>query len=136
TGTTQDAADVWFVGVTPQVVGTVWIGLDRRQRILRGATGGEIAAPVWGRIMRRIGADGGDWSAPAGVDQHTVDEMGNIVAEGCTPQGATHTEYFIGGMTSSGTCYTDSWAYADTFGYMDEDWRYDSAGIDTSDGWW
>ncbi|HEX6307353.1 MAG TPA: PBP1A family penicillin-binding protein [Longimicrobiales bacterium] len=137
TGTTQDAADVWFVGFTPELVGTVWIGFDKRQRILRGATGGEIAAPVWGRVMQRIGAGGGGWSPPAGVEQRTVDEMGTILAEGCVPQGRTYTEYFVTGSAPSANCYpADYWAYADSFGYMDEDWRYDTTAIDTSDGWW
>jgi 1A family penicillin-binding protein len=136
TGTTQDAADVWFVGYTPRLVGTVWIGFDRRQRILRGATGGEIAAPIWGRIMRRVDAAGGGWTAPAGVEERTVDEMGSVVSAGCMPQGATYTEYFLSGTSASGNCYPDAYAYGDTFGYLDEDWRFDSAGIDTSDGWW
>ena len=137
TGTTQDAADVWFVGYTPQLVGTVWIGFDQRQRILRGATGGEIAAPVWGRIMQRIGTSGGEWTAPAGIEQRTVDEMGSVVSEGCVPQGATYTEYFLGGTSASGNCYSDAYAYADTFGLPDdEDWRYDPVDMDTSDGWW
>ncbi|HEX6133638.1 MAG TPA: PBP1A family penicillin-binding protein [Longimicrobiales bacterium] len=137
TGTTQDAADVWFVGFTPELVGTVWIGFDRRQRILRGATGGEIAAPVWGRVMRRVGTGGGGWSPPGGVEQRTVDEMGTVLAEGCVPQGRTYTEYFISGSTPSPNCYsTDYWAYGDSLGYMDESWRYDTAAIDTSDGWW
>jgi penicillin-binding protein 1A len=136
TGTTQDAADVWFVGFTPDIVATVWIGFDRRQRILRGATGGEIAAPVWGRIMRRISSGGAGWSAPAGVEQRTVDEMGSVVSAGCVPQGATYTEYFLSGMSPGAHCYPDAYAYADSFGYLDEDWRYDSAGIDTTDGWW
>ncbi|HSK19419.1 MAG TPA: PBP1A family penicillin-binding protein [Longimicrobiales bacterium] len=136
TGTTQDAADVWFVGYTPQLVGTVWIGFDKRQRILRGATGGEIAAPIWGRIMRRVDAGGGGWTAPAGVEERTVDEMGSVVSAGCMPQGATYTEYFLSGTSASGNCYPDAYAYGDTFGYLDEAWRFDSAGIDTSDGWW
>ncbi|HEX2167703.1 MAG TPA: penicillin-binding protein 1A [Longimicrobiales bacterium] len=137
TGTTQDAADVWFVGYTPELVGTVWIGFDERQRILRGATGGEIAAPIWGRIMERAGTGGGSWTPPAGVEQRTVDQMGSIVSEGCVPQGATYTEYFLSGTSAAGNCYSDSYAYADTFGLPgDEDWRYDPAELDTADGWW
>ncbi|MBR9991287.1 MAG: PBP1A family penicillin-binding protein [Gemmatimonadetes bacterium] len=136
TGTTQDAADVWFVGFTPTMVGTIWVGFDRRQRILRGATGGEIAAPIWGRIMRRIGAESGGWSPPAGVEQRTVDEMGSVVSAGCAPQGATYTEYFIGGTSASGNCYPSAYAWDDSLGYSDEDWRYEPADFDTADGWW
>jgi penicillin-binding protein 1A len=136
TGTTQDAADVWFVGFTPEVVGTIWIGLDRRQRILRGATGGEIAAPVWGRIMQRFATSSPGWRAPAGVEQRTVDEMGTVIAEGCVPQGGTRTEYFISGTMPSPACYPTGYAYYDTLGYVDDTWRYEMPELDTADGWW
>ncbi|HEX8391713.1 MAG TPA: transglycosylase domain-containing protein, partial [Longimicrobium sp.] len=32
TGTTNEAADVWFVGATPDLVAGVWLGFDRPQR--------------------------------------------------------------------------------------------------------
>lgn len=139
TGTTQDAADVWFIGFTPEVVGTIWIGLDRRQQIQRGATGGTLAAPIWGRIMRQVGGSGGGWTPPVGVEQLVIDENGAVVAEGCTPMGQTRTEYFQRGTAPIASCYPDYYAYADTF-----DWDYydevrDSVGgiqPDTSDGWW
>jgi penicillin-binding protein 1A len=135
TGTTQDASDVWFVGFTPEIVGTVWIGFDRRQRILRGATGGELAAPIWGRMMRRITKNTGGWTAPAGVVERTVDEMGSIVSEGCVPQGGTYTEYFITGTAPSGNCYPQGYAYGDSLG-LAEDWQYEPVPYDTADGWW
>ncbi|MEX1181924.1 MAG: PBP1A family penicillin-binding protein [Gemmatimonadota bacterium] len=139
TGTTQDAADVWFVGFTPELVGTIWIGLDRRQRILRGATGGEIAAPVWGRVMRQIGTGGGGWSAPTGVEQMTLDEMGNVAIAGCVAQGATHTEYFLRGSAPAASCYRDRYAYTDTFDYYNgyDELREESEfSADSAAGWW
>ena len=75
TGTTNDATDVWFIGFTPRLVGTIWMGFDRRQTVLRGATGGELVAPVWGRVMRKFGQQTGDWAMPAGLERmpvHTV----------------------------------------------------------------
>jgi penicillin-binding protein 1A len=135
TGTTQDASDVWFVGFTPELVGTVWIGFDRRQRILRGATGGELAAPIWGRVMRRVTTNNTGWTAPSGVMERTVDEMGSIVSEGCVPQGATFTEYFISGTAPSANCYPQGYAYGDSLG-LDEPWQYDPVPLDTTDGWW
>jgi penicillin-binding protein 1A len=131
TGTTQDAADIWFVGFTPEIVGTIWIGLDRRQRILRGATGGQIVAPVWGRIMRQVTSSRNGWSVPSGVEQHTVDEMGVVVDAGCPSQGATYTEYFIRGMAPTRTCYpAGDYAYHDTL-YEDVRLRPDDDA-----GWW
>ncbi len=129
TGTTNDAADVWFVGFTPRLVGTVWIGFDKRKTVLRGATGGELAAPVWGRIMRRVSEQTGDWLMPQGVEMRVVDELGNAIAENCPVQGATRQEYFLSGSAPFATCYVNQYPY-DTLGFaMDTLTRLD-------DGWW
>jgi penicillin-binding protein 1A len=52
TGTTNDATDVWFIGYTPDLIAGVWIGFDTPQPIMRGATGGTLAVPIWARVMR------------------------------------------------------------------------------------
>ena len=58
TGTTNDAADAWFIGYTPQLVCGIWMGFsDKRVNFnCLGATGygGRIAAPLWGAIMAEI----------------------------------------------------------------------------------
>ena len=98
TGTTNGATDIWFVGYTPELVGAVWFGLDRPQTIVRGeASGGTLAAPVWGRMMQRItGGRGPDFPMPRGVVTETVDRVtGYVVDPACPPQGATYTEYFV-----------------------------------------
>ena len=116
TGTTNDAADVWFVGYTPRIVGTIWVGFDKRQTVLRGATGGELAAPVWGRVMSRVGERTGDWMMPAGVEVRQVDGMGNLVGENCPTVGGTRSEYFMTGTAPAVSCYTDpTYTYADSF---------------------
>ena len=96
TGTTNGATDIWFVGYTPELVGAVWFGLDRPQTIVREASGGTIAAPVWGRMMSRISRGGGDFAMPRGVVTETVDRVtGYVVDPACPPQGETYTEYFV-----------------------------------------
>lgn len=130
TGTTNDGTDAWFIGYTPRLVGGVWIGMDDPSPIVPGATGGGLSAPVWGRIMARIGAGSERWSAPPGVVAEPVDEAGNVVAEGCIPQGRVHEEYFLQGTAStSASCYPGSYAseYGDSlpFGTVQEE-----------DGWW
>jgi 1A family penicillin-binding protein len=137
TGTTQDAADIWFVGFTPELVTTIWIGMDRRQRILRGATGGQLVAPVWGRIMRSVATGNSGWSPPPGIEQHTVDEAGVLVTDNCPQQGASRTEYFMRGMAPSRTCYPlgeTYYAYGDSLGW-EYDELYDDARAE-DDGWW
>ncbi len=53
TGTTQDYADAWFVGYTPQLVGAVWVGFDDRRVKFNGwyGQGARAAMPVWGKFM-------------------------------------------------------------------------------------
>ncbi|MFO7676405.1 MAG: PBP1A family penicillin-binding protein [bacterium] len=63
TGTTDEYSDAWFVGYTPSLACGVWVGYDRKRTIFRGATGGGVAAPVWGELMKEIRAD---TLAPAG----------------------------------------------------------------------
>lgn len=54
TGTTDDYTDAWFIGYTPTHTCGIWIGYDTKKTIFRGATGGVIAAPIWGEIMKEV----------------------------------------------------------------------------------
>ena len=73
TGTSNGSADFWFVGYTPQIVGTIWIGFDQPKTIVPNGESGAIAAPIWGRIMTRFGDPGPDWKVPPGVIVRRVD---------------------------------------------------------------
>lgn len=55
TGTSQNYRDVWFVGYTPQLVTSVWVGHRTEKTIyVNGsrAFGGTVCAPIWGQFMR------------------------------------------------------------------------------------
>lgn len=56
TGTTNDFADAWFIGYTPQLVAGIWVGFDDKRVTFTGGYGyaGEAAAPLWGRLMQKI----------------------------------------------------------------------------------
>jgi penicillin-binding protein 1A len=98
TGTTNGATDAWFVGFTPQRVGAVWIGFDRGRPIVEDGSGGRLAAPVWGRVMRVAmrGQDAETWKAPGGVVRRQVTVADDrVVAPGCRARGETYTEYFL-----------------------------------------
>ncbi len=98
TGTTNEEADVWFVGYTPDLVASVWMGLDQPTTIVEGASGGTLAAPVWGRMMSRIYASRPPpqpWRAPRGVVVAQVDRRtGLVVNDECPGTGPSYTEYF------------------------------------------
>ncbi|MDF1762926.1 MAG: penicillin-binding protein 1A [Oleibacter sp.] len=52
TGTTNDQKDAWFSGFNPEVVSTVWVGLDSPTTLGRYASGGTTALPIWIDYMR------------------------------------------------------------------------------------
>ena len=56
TGTAQNASDGWFVGFTPYLATTVWIGSPNDNEAVEifgtGITGGSYPAEIWGRYMR------------------------------------------------------------------------------------
>jgi len=58
TGTTNNNADAWFIGVTPRVVGGTWVGgEDRSIHLVRSGEGAAAALPVFGRFMNKVYAD-------------------------------------------------------------------------------
>jgi penicillin-binding protein 1A len=107
TGTTDDGADVWYVGYTPDLVAGVWIGMDRPQKVKANAQGGELAAPAWTRFMtevyRRKPAPP-DWPAPGGIVTREVIAGTNVLyAEGCTAT-TVAKELYVAGTEPFETC--------------------------------
>lgn len=101
TGTTDDNTDVWFVGMTPEIVAGVWVGFDRPQVIASSnVAGGSVAAPVFARMLERAGYNkpSDDWSAPPpGVTPAEIDRVTGRLATGSTPPDRRLTEYFLSG---------------------------------------
>lgn len=54
TGTTDDDSDVWFCGSNSEVAACVWVGHPEGRVPMPGATGGEVAAPIWNDFMLGI----------------------------------------------------------------------------------
>ncbi len=57
TGTSQNYRDAWFVGFTPQLSTSVWVGFYKTERPMRSVNGrrgfgGTLAAPIWADFMR------------------------------------------------------------------------------------
>ncbi|TXK47929.1 penicillin-binding protein [Pontibacter qinzhouensis] len=60
TGTTQEQADGWFIGITPNLVTGVWVGAESpkvRFRTLELGQGSRTALPIWGEFTKRVAQD-------------------------------------------------------------------------------
>jgi penicillin-binding protein 1A len=60
TGTTNNQADAWFIGYTPQLLAGAWVGCDDREfrfRSERLGQGASAALPIWAFFMKRVYAD-------------------------------------------------------------------------------
>ncbi len=47
TGTTNEQADAWFMGFSPDIVTGVWVGHDESRFLGNGETGSKAASPIW-----------------------------------------------------------------------------------------
>lgn len=104
TGTTNNNADVWFVGYTPTLVAGVWFGYDTPSPIGHDATGGRLAAPAWASIIRAgwREPDSSAWTPPPGMVPAVIDpESGQLAGPWC-PQRTT--EWFKPGTAPTDTC--------------------------------
>jgi 1A family penicillin-binding protein len=99
TGTTNDNADVWFVGVTPTLVAGVWLGFDTRKTITPGAGGGSLAAPIWARTIADYYGSGGagEWAPPPDLGYGELDRATGQLADSTTPPDRRYIEYFLPG---------------------------------------
>lgn len=57
TGTSQNYRDAWFVGYTPDLVTSVWVGYYKSETPMRNVHGGRgfggtLAAPIWAKYMK------------------------------------------------------------------------------------
>jgi penicillin-binding protein 1A len=70
TGTSNDNANLWFVGFTPEYTCGVWLGRDSGQTSLGGnEQGGRAAAPIFIEFMKDFleGKESGVFEVPGGV---------------------------------------------------------------------
>jgi 1A family penicillin-binding protein len=112
TGTTNGSTDVWFVGMTPELVGAVWVGYDTPKPIAGGqAAGGTIAAPIFGRAVRAYYAANKTslpWTPPPGVVSMELDRDSGLPATPETLATKRYTEWFVAG-TEPGAIPVDVW---------------------------
>jgi 1A family penicillin-binding protein len=99
TGTTDDNSDVWFVGMTPDLVTGAWLGFDRPRPLGAGVQGGTLAAPVVGRMLGAWYASHNTqgWPMVDGVIPAELDRLTGRLADSTTTPERRYTEFFLPG---------------------------------------
>jgi membrane carboxypeptidase/penicillin-binding protein len=114
TGTTNNGADVWFIGYTPTLVAGFWFGYDSPRPIAANASGGRLAAPAWATFYLNgwhEPSPPGAWSPPAELVERSIDASnGDLASEWCP---VTQREWFKSGTEPTRLCRTHDAPFID-----------------------
>jgi penicillin-binding protein 1A len=107
TGTTNNFRDAWFVGYTPELVTSLWMGYDSGTLSLgRGMAGGVVATPIWAKYMALALRN-------ESLKEYSFGTMANLTTRKvCSRSGKlalansndAYTEYFIRGTEPKSYC--------------------------------
>lgn len=101
TGTTQNQADAWFMGFTPQLACGVWTGFDDMRihyTSMEFGQGSRAALPIWAMFMKAcyddksLGLQPRYFLKPAGVQGRLVSKSSGRFASSSAPD--AYVEYF------------------------------------------
>ncbi len=101
TGTTQNNADAWFVGITPQLACGVWTGFDDMRiqyTSMEYGQGSRAALPIWANFMKAcyedksLGLQPRYFIKPEKVQGRLVSKKSGRFTESATPD--AYVEYF------------------------------------------
>ena len=97
TGTTSEYKDAWFVGFTPDLTASVWIGNDNEGN-LPGITGGDVPAEIWQTFMAEAATKypARDFARPSGIVYSTVSNKDGLLVTDPNNK-ETHNEIFVEG---------------------------------------
>ena len=108
TGTTNSYTDAWFLGFSPEYTIAVWTGYDDPSRSLGGgATGAEVALPIWIDIVKQLDAQKlrtprPEFDIPPGIVMAPMDLKSG--RRGIGPCERVITEAFIAGQEPDKDC--------------------------------
>jgi len=93
TGTTNEYVDAWFIGYTPELATSVWVGYDNVRTLGDEETGSRAAAPIWVSFMQKALAeispfdaknakkkDTKSFSIPDGIVTAVIDPLTGLLA--------------------------------------------------------
>lgn len=148
TGTTDDYADAWYVGFSPNICCAVWVGFDVRRTMGRGMTGGHVAAPIWTDFMRNAEPTWRDFAkttlgtgtaakfpgVPKGIVSFTICSLTGLAPSQDCPESLV--EYFLRGTAPNEICaaHSDPLALQD-FLYGDKAPYLSDTGLDAGLRW-
>ncbi len=81
TGTTNDYKDAWFVGYTPGLVASVWVGYDNARGLGSQETGARAASPIWVSFMNSaVQGEPEAFSQPEGIVSLYIDPQTGLLS--------------------------------------------------------
>jgi len=96
TGTSNEARNTWFIGMTPDIVIGVWVGYDDN-RPMPGEQGARVAAPVFIDIAKQMNLPGKAFVRPPHVVEAVIDKKTGLLAPDGAPKDSTMTEVYVEG---------------------------------------
>jgi len=101
TGTSSDYADAWFIGCTPSLLTSVWVGFDDKTSLGKDETGARAALPIWISFMSQALKDTPieNFKVPEGITLVKVNIETGLPSDG-SPQESI-TEAFVEGSAPS-----------------------------------
>jgi len=114
TGTNSDYASVYFAGMTPYYVSTLWVGHDYPDnKLKKGAPGVDAAAPLWQAYMSKIHEGLADKAiidedpTSLGLVKRTVCPVSGLLATDACKDDTDHkpvTEWFLADKAPTAYC--------------------------------
>jgi len=88
TGTSSDYADAWFIGYTPSLLTTIWVGFDDKISLGDKETGARAALPIWisfmGSALRNTPVE--EFKVPPGITMVKVNIDTGMPSDGSTEE--------------------------------------------------
>ena len=120
TGTSNDARDTWFIGMTPGLVIGVWVGFDDFMPVGRGEGGSRSALPVFIDIVKQLRQRtpplrAEKFARPEGVVAARIDKKSGLLAAAEGERSDSYDEVFLEGTVPQETAAAPGEVDATTF---------------------
>jgi membrane peptidoglycan carboxypeptidase len=88
--------DLWVMGYTPQIVGSVWVGNAKGDPMSSGADGSNVSAPIWKAIMTEALKDKPDepFAKPEGIKTVSISTGTGLLPSDKTPKDKIKSDIF------------------------------------------